>query len=136
MKPVSIVVALLASWAASLSHAESLVDGVYQSAADANGHGQCTLQIRALTQSHKYGDEVFELESSGEGACEWSAIGISKSFAISAGLVTNSGAPAFMKASFPFGPAGNLVEIVTFELDGSIRHTQQLRKLEDFLPTG
>lgn len=46
--------------------AQSLVDGTYQSAGDANGKGQCTLSIRSLEQAHKYGDQVFELGSSGQ----------------------------------------------------------------------
>jgi hypothetical protein len=63
----------------SAAQADSLVDGIYQSDGDSNGAGQCTLIIRSVEQSHKYGDELFELESSGDGACEWSAVGISKS---------------------------------------------------------
>jgi hypothetical protein len=90
----------------STAHADSLVDGVYQTDGNSNGAGQCTLIIRSVEQSHKYGDELFELESSGDGACEWSAVGISKTYAITAGLVTNSGTPAFLKITFPFGPAG------------------------------
>ena len=68
----------------SAAQADSLVEVVYQSAGDANGNGQCTLIIKSVDESHKYGDEVFELESSGDGACEWSAMGISKSYAITA----------------------------------------------------
>jgi len=116
--------------------AESLVDGVYQSAGDANGKGQCTLIIRSVEQAHKYGDEVFELESSGEGACEWSAVGVAKSYAISAGLVSNNGTSAFVRVTFPFGPAGNHVEITTYDVDGSVRNTESFTKLDERLTSG
>lgn len=121
---------------ASTSHAESLVDGVYQSAGDENGNGKCTLILKSLDESHKYGDQVFELESSGDGACEWSAIGMSKSFAISAGLVSNSGSAAFVKVNFPFGPAGEHLEITTYDLDGSVRNTEAFSKVDDNVLTG
>lgn len=114
-----------------LASAESLVDGVYQSEGDDKGTGKCTLQLISLDEAHKYGDQAFELESSGEGSCEWSAIGMSKSFRITAGLITNSGTPAFVKAAFPFGPAGGRLEITTFELDGSVRNNQIFTKVDE-----
>lgn len=113
-----------------VSLAESLVDGVYRSDGDDRGMGKCTLLISSIDQSHKYGDQAFELESSGDGACEWSAIGMSKSYAITAGLVTNSGSPAFMKVTFPFGPAGGHLQITTFDLDGSLRNTLDFAKVD------
>lgn len=120
----------------SIAHADSLVDGVYQTDGDSNGAGQCTLVIRSVEQSHKYGDELFELESSGDGACEWSAVGISKSYAITAGLVTNSGTPAFLKITFPFGPAGKQVKLTSYDLDGAVRNEESFAKIDDKLVAG
>lgn len=120
----------------SAAQADSLVDGVYQSAGDSNGAGQCTLIIRSVEQSHKYGDELFELESSGDGACEWSAVGISKSYAITAGLVTNSGTPAFLKITFPFGPAGKRVNLTSYDLDGAVRNEESFAKTDENLVAG
>ena len=118
------------------SYAESLVDGVYQSAGDEKGSGKCTLQIKSFDDSHKYGDTAFGLESSGEGSCEWSAIGMSKSYSITAGLVTNGGAPAFLKITFPYGPAGGQIEVTTYDLDGSVRNTLGFAKLDPNLFSG
>lgn len=118
------------------SHADSLVDGVYQSAGDANGSGKCTLQIKSSDDSHKYGDMAFELESSGEGSCEWSAIGMSKSYSITGGMVTNGGSPAFLKVTFPYGPAGGQIEVTTYDLDGSVRNTLGFAKLDEKLFSG
>jgi len=111
-----------------LSHAESLVDGIYLSGGDNNGKGKCTLSLKSTDTTNKYGDDTFELESSGDGSCEWSALGISKSYAITAGLVTNAGAPAFVKIRFPFGPAGNNIEVTTIDLDGSLRNSDSFVK--------
>ncbi len=124
-------VLLTGMFSSQLALAESLVDGVYRSPGDANGNGQCTLVIKSVEQDHKYGDEFFELESTGDGACEWSALGVSKSYAISAGLVTNSGASAFVKVTFPFGPAGKKLEVTSFELDGSLRNIENFSKLDE-----
>jgi hypothetical protein len=118
------------------AYAQSLVEGVYQSGGDANGKGQCTLTVKAITESHKYGDEAFELESSGDGACEWSAIGLSKSYSITAGLITNGGAPAFVKISFPFGPAGKRLEVTTMDTDGTLRNQESFEKLDKVLTGG
>ena len=60
-----------------LSQAESIVDGTYESAGDASGAGVCTLVIKSITDERKYGDASYELESTGDGACEWSAIALS-----------------------------------------------------------
>jgi len=120
----------------SAAQADSLVDGIYQSDGDNNGAGQCTLIIRSVEQSHKYGDELFELESSGDGACEWSAVGISKSYAITAGLITNSGTPAFLKITFPFGPAGKQVKLTSYDLDGAVRNEESFAKTDDQLVAG
>lgn len=117
--------ALLLSGAAQ---AESLVDGVYLSDGDENGKGRCTLTVKSIEEVHKYGDEAFELESSGDGACEWSAIGLSKSYAITGGMITNGGSPAFVKISFPFGPAGKAIEVTTIDTDGSLRNQEMFQK--------
>ncbi len=136
-KPILLLSSLLTTaLLATNAQAESLVDGTYKSSGDANGNGQCTLIIKSLEESHKYGDEVFELESTGDGACEWSAIGMSKSYAITAGLVTNSGTAAFLKITFPFGPAGNRVNVVSYDTDGSLRNEESFTKTDASLMTG
>ena len=127
---------LAATLLAQSASADSLIDGVYQSAGDANGNGQCTLVIKSVDEDHKYGDAVFELESTGDGACEWSAVGMSKSYAITAGLVTNSGTSAFVKVTFPFGPAGKRVDITSLDLDGSIRNEESFTKTDSNLVAG
>lgn len=119
----SLVIAVIVTMAGA-AQAESLVDGVYKSQGDAKGTGKCTLVIKSIEEAHKYGDEAFELESSGEGSCEWSAIGMSKNFAITGGMVTGGGAPAFVKLTFPFGPAGKQVEMTSFDLDGTVRNKE------------
>lgn len=50
--------------------AQSLVDGKYLSDGTENGTGKCTLSIISLEKEHKYGDDTFDLESTGDGACE------------------------------------------------------------------
>lgn len=119
-----------------LSHAESLVDGIYLSAGDDNGNGKCALTVKSTDTTNKYGDDTFKLESTGDGACEWSALGISKNYAITAGLVTNAGTAAFVKISFPFGPAGNHIEVTTVDLDGSLRNNDSFVKQETSLTGG
>ena len=103
---------------------QSLVDGKYLSDGAENGTGKCTLSITSFEKEHKYGDDTFDLESTGDGACEWTAIGVSKNYVITAGLVTSGGTPAFVKLSFPFGPAGKRVELIAFDVDGSIRNKE------------
>ncbi|MFT4671863.1 MAG: hypothetical protein ACI945_001203 [Pseudohongiellaceae bacterium] len=46
-----------------LSHAESLVDGIYPSGGDDNGKGKCTVSLKNTDTTNKFGDETFELES-------------------------------------------------------------------------
>lgn len=105
--------------------ADSLVDGAYKTVTDGSeGAMACTLVIHSLDAEHKYGDGMFELESSGTGACNWSAIGVSKSYVITGGMVTNGGVSAFLKLTFPFGPAGKRVELTAFDLDGSVRNQE------------
>jgi len=107
--------------------AESIIDGTYHTAGDGTEGAQatpCALTISSLPESHKYGDALFLLESSGAGACNWSAIGVSKNYVLSGGLVTNGGTPAFFKITFPFGPAGKRAELASFDLDGTMRHRE------------
>ena len=133
MKKTMTLAVLAGALATSAAQAESLVDGVYLSQGDENGKGVCTLSLKSLDQDHKYGDEVFELESNGDGACEWTALGISKSYAITGGMVTNGGTPAFVKLSFPFGPAGKRIELTTFDVDGTVRNSDIFHMQEDIL---
>ncbi len=139
MKKLNLLLGAVASMAllhTTLSQAESLVDGVYQSEGDARGTGKCELTIKSIDDpQNKYGDEAFELESSGTGSCEWSAIGLSKSYAITGGLVTSGGATVFVKLTFPFGPAGKRIELTSFDLDGSMRNIEIFQKLEDSVVT-
>lgn len=131
MKKLNLCVGVIVSTVltyAPITQAESIIDGIYLSEGDAQGRAPCTLTIKGVEEFHKYGDEVFELESSGDGSCEWSAMGISKSFAITAGMVTNGGTPAFIKLSFPFGPAGKRIDVTMFELDGSLRQEAVFNK--------
>ncbi len=109
--------------------AQSLVDGDYLSDGAENGTGKCTLSIISFEKEHKYGDDTFDLESTGDGACEWTAIGVSKNFVITAGLVTSGGTAAFVKLSFPFGPAGKRVELIAYDMDGSVRNTEAFSRI-------
>jgi len=118
------------------SYAESLVDGVYYSSGDENGQAACELTIASFDDTQKYGDELFKIESSGDGACEWSAIGISKNFSITAGSVTSGGAAIFVKLAFPFGPAGKRIQLTSFDADGSLRNEETFIQSEEDLLIG
>ena len=105
--------------------ADSLIDGTYKTVTDGSeGSAACTLVIKSIDAPHKYGDGLYELESAGTGACNWSAVGLSKSYVLTGGLITNGGATAFFKLSFPFGPAGNRIEITALDPDGSVRNKE------------
>ena len=106
------------------AYADSLIDGVYVSPAGEDGQVSCQLTISSLGDQPKYGDQFFQLESSGDGACEWSAIGMSKNYAITAGSVTSGGAQTFISLKFPFGPAGKRIELTAFDADGSLRNKE------------
>jgi len=109
--------------------ADSLVDGTYKTVSDGSeGKAGCTLVIKSLDTPQKYGDGTFALESAGTGACNWSAFGVEKSFVITGGMVTNGGATAFMKLTFPFGPAGKRVELTAMDLDGTVRNKELFAK--------
>ncbi|PCI81395.1 MAG: hypothetical protein COB20_01750 [SAR86 cluster bacterium] len=132
MKKSRLISAALLSVTLSFAQAglsQSLVDGNYVSDGAENGTGKCTLSITSFEQKHKYGDDTFDLESSGDGACEWTAIGVSKNYVITAGLVTSGGTAAFVMLSFPFGPAGKRVELIAFDVDGSIRNKEAFSKI-------
>lgn len=132
MKQLSLLVAaLLATVFMPLqsSFAETVVDGEWISTGDANGAAKCTLTITSQERHPEYGDEYFTLESSGDGSCEWSAMGLSKSYAISAGLVTSAGVAAFVRVTFPFGPAGSQLVIDSLNLDGSVRNSESFTRL-------
>ena len=58
---------------------------------------------------------------------------MSKSYAITAGLVTNGGTTAFIKVTFPFGPAGKRIQITSFDSDGSLRNEESFTKTDDNL---
>ncbi|MFM1896800.1 MAG: hypothetical protein RLZZ385_1874 [Pseudomonadota bacterium] len=121
----------LLALASPIATADSLIDGVYFSASGDNGRGACQLTITSLGDEPKYGDQMYMLESSGEGACEWSAIGVSKNFAITAGSVTSGGTQTFVKLTFPFGPAGKRVEVAAFDADGTPRNKELFMQTQD-----
>jgi hypothetical protein len=124
MKNPHLLGSMALALASSLSQADSLIDGVYFSPGGENGRGSCELTISSLGGETKYGDQLFMLESSGEGACEWSAIGMSRNFAITAGSVTSGGVPTFIKLNFPFGPAGKRIQLTSFDVDGAVRNQE------------
>ena len=109
--------------------AQSLVYGEYLSDGAENGTGKCTLSIISFEKEHKYGDDTSDLESTGDGACEWTAICVSKNFVITAGLVASRGTAAFVKLSFPIGPAGKRVELIACHVDGSVRNREAFSRI-------
>ena len=124
MKKSHLLGSMALALASSVSQADSLIDGVYFSPGGENGRGSCQLTISSLGEETKYGDQLFMLESSGEGACEWSAIGMSRNYAITAGSVTSGGVPTFIKLNFPFGPAGKRIQLTSFDVDGAVRNQE------------
>ena len=120
----SISLGVLAVFATAPAMAESVIDGHYSSTDSGPGSAVCDLSISSLDDKSKYGDQLFHIESSGDGACEWSAIGVSKSFIITAGSVTSGGAQTFVRLDFPFGPAGKRIQLTAFDADGSIRNEE------------
>ena len=119
----------------SSSFADSLIDGVYFSPSGENGLGACELTITSLSEEPKYGDQLFKIESSGDGACEWSAIGMSKNFGITAGSVTSGGVQTFVKLKFPFGPAGKRIQLTFYDADGTVRNEEMFIQSEPDLYT-
>lgn len=120
MKTFSIAILAAGVIATTLSaHAQTMIEGVYLSPSGDNGRGACTLEIRSMGKSPKYGDELYALISSGEGACEWTAVGLAKNFGITAGMVSSGGHSGYINAKWPFGPGGGRVEVASFEADGA-----------------
>jgi hypothetical protein len=113
---------------ASMTNAQTMIEGVYTSAAGDNGRGACTLEVKSIGKSPKYGDELYSLQSSGEGSCEWTAVGLAKNFKISAGIVTSGGYTGFVAANWPFGPGGSQMNIASFNPDGSVRNNEIFAK--------
>ena len=117
--------------------AQSLVYGEYLSNGAENGTGKCKckckckckLSIISFEKEHKYGDDTSDLESTGDGACEWTAICVSKNFVITAGLVASRGTAAFVKLSFPIGPAGKRVELIACHVDRSVRNREAFSRI-------
>lgn len=46
------------------------------------------------------------------------------------------GSSAFVKVTFPFGPAGNQLEITTYDLDGSLRNSESFTKVDERQTSG
>ena len=68
-----------------------------------------------------------------DGACEWSAIGMSKNFVITAGLITSGATTAFVKLIFPFSPVGKRIELTAFDLDGTARNSNSFSKIDNLV---
>jgi hypothetical protein len=98
--------------------AQTMIEGVYLSSSGENGRGGCTMEVKNLGKSPKYGDNLYALISTGEGACEWTAVGLAKNYGISAGMVSSGGMSGYVSAKWPFGPGSGRVEIASFEIDG------------------
>jgi len=128
MKKFSTVLLAVGFCAALPVSAQTMIEGVYLSSSGENGRGGCTMEIKSLGKSPKYGDDLYALISSGEGACEWTAVGLAKNFGISAGMVSSGGMSGFVSAKFPFGPSGGRVEVASFETDGTARNTLMFTK--------
>lgn len=130
MKKFSSVLLAVGFCAALPVSAQTMIEGVYLSSSGENGRGGCTMEIKSLGKSPKYGDELYALISSGEGACEWTAVGLAKNFGISAGVVSSGGMSGFVSAKFPFGPGGGRVEVASFENDGTARNTLMFTRVD------
>jgi|TARA_B100000809_G_scaffold111473_1_gene110043 hypothetical protein len=68
-----------------------------------------------------------------DGACEWSAIGMSKNFVITAGLITSGATTAFVKLIFPFSPVGKRIELTAYDLDGTVRNSDSFSKIDNLV---
>ena len=123
MKKFSTLLLAVGFCAALPVSAQTMIEGTYLSSSGENGRGGCTMEVKSLGKSPKYGDELYALTSSGEGACEWTAIGLAKNFGISAGMVSSGGMSGFVTEKWPFGPGGGRVEISSFQNDGTHLNT-------------
>ncbi|MBU2099501.1 MAG: hypothetical protein KKD00_12120 [Gammaproteobacteria bacterium] len=131
MKKFSFAILAAGFVAATMSvQAQTMIEGVYLSPSGDNGRGACTMEIRSLGKSPKYGDELYALISSGEGACEWTAVGLAKNFGITAGMVNSGGHAGYINAKWPFGPGGGRVEVASFEADGTARNSVTFTKAD------
>jgi hypothetical protein len=110
--------------------AQTMIEGVYLSSSGENGRGGCTMEVKNLGKSPKYGDNLYALISTGEGACEWTAVGLAKNYGISAGMVSSSGMSGYVSAKWPFGPGSGRVEIASFEIDGKPLNTVMFSKVD------
>jgi len=104
------------------------IEGVYHSPAGENNRGSCRLEVTSMGRSPKYGDHLYSLASSGEGACEWTAVGIARNFVISAGQVTSGGYSGLITARWPFGPGGPRLELTVFDEHGVKRMTESFER--------
>jgi hypothetical protein len=107
-----------------------MIEGVYLSSSGENGRGGCTMEVKNLGKSPKYGDNLYALISTGEGACEWTAVGLAKNYGISAGMVSSGGMSGYVSAKWPFGPGSGRVEIASFEIDGKPLNTVMFSKVD------
>jgi hypothetical protein len=131
MKAVGVVMLASAlSISSSLVSAQTMIEGVYLSPSGENGRGACTLEIRSLGKSPKYGDDIYALISTGEGACEWTAVGLAKNFAVSAGMVNSGGHSGYVNVKWPFGPGGGKLELSAYDPDGTARNTLQFTRAD------
>jgi hypothetical protein len=110
--------------------AQTMIECVYLSSSGENGRGGCTMEVKNLGKSPKYGDNLYALISTGEGACEWTAVGLAKNYGISAGMVSSSGMSGYVSAKWPFGPGSGRVEIASFEIDGKPLNTVMFSKVD------
>lgn len=123
------VPALFAGLIFSVSlQAQTMIEGVYSSADGENGRGGCTLEIKSLGKSPKYGDNLYSLMSSGEGSCEWTAVGLAKNFVITGGVVTSGGYNGFVSLKWPFGPGGPQMNLDSYNPDGSARNSESFTR--------
>jgi hypothetical protein len=130
MKKFSSILLVVGFCAALPVSAQTMIEGVYLSSSGENGRGGCTMEIKSLGKSPKYGDDLYALTSTGEGACEWTAVGLAKNFAISAGMVSSGGMTGYVNAKWPFGPGGGRVEIASFENNGTALNTVMFTKVD------
>ncbi|MDO9476207.1 MAG: hypothetical protein Q7L07_05785 [Pseudohongiella sp.] len=130
MKKISCMLLAFGFCVALPASAQTMIEGVYLSSSGENGRGGCTMEVKSLGKSPKYGDDLYALISSGEGACEWTAVGLAKNFGISAGMVSSGGMSGYVSAKWPFGPGGGRVEIASFELNGTPLNTVMFTKAD------
>jgi len=112
----------------STAWSQSPIEGIYLSPAGENGRGSCRLEVKSMGRSPRYGDELYSLISSGEGACEWTAIGLSRNFFITAGQVTSGGHSGLVTLRWPFGPGGPRLEMTAFDEKGALRLTEAFER--------